>query len=110
MAFYFIKADGSTGLDFNIEKDNAATSNEDVHAMADDTFVTVAFHYDPNWRPRWRWCIQDLCQCAGGGFLSLLLTNAVDDEELTRFFFGIQNGEAVAKTMTIDYILASVER
>ena len=37
------------------------------------------------------------------------LTNATDDEELT-VSFGIQNGEAVAKTMTIDYILAAVER
>ena len=37
------------------------------------------------------------------------LTNAPDDEDLT-ISFGIQNGEAAAKTMTIDYILAAVER
>ena len=32
-----------------------------------------------------------------------------NDEDLT-FSFGIQNGEAVAKTMTIDYITMMVER
>ena len=37
------------------------------------------------------------------------LTNATDDEDLT-ISFGIQNGAAAAKTMTIDYILAAVER
>jgi hypothetical protein len=32
-----------------------------------------------------------------------------DDEDLT-VSFGIQNGEAVAKTMTVDYILAAMDR
>ena len=36
-------------------------------------------------------------------------TNLVTDEELT-VSFGIQNGEAAAKTMTIDYVVAAVER
>ena len=37
------------------------------------------------------------------------LTNAPDDEDLT-VSFGIQNGAAAAKTMTVDYIFAAVER
>jgi hypothetical protein len=36
-------------------------------------------------------------------------TNAPDDEELT-VSFGIQNGAAAAKTLTVDYIGASKER
>jgi hypothetical protein len=36
-------------------------------------------------------------------------TNLPDDEDLT-ISFAIQNGEAVAKTMTVDYILCSKER
>ena len=36
-------------------------------------------------------------------------TNAPDDEELA-VSFGIQNGEAVAKVMTLDYISAGKER
>jgi hypothetical protein len=39
----------------------------------------------------------------------LATTNLCDDEELT-ISFGIQNGEAVAKTMSIDYIFVSKER
>ena len=106
--FYFIKADGATGLDFTIEKDNASTSNEDVHAMADDTFVTVALHYDPNGGQDGAGAFKIFVNDAQVAS-QLTLTNAVDDEELT-VSFGIQNGEAAAKTMTIDYILASVER
>lgn len=37
------------------------------------------------------------------------ITNLPDDEALT-VSFGLQNGEAVAKTMSVDYILASKER
>jgi hypothetical protein len=36
-------------------------------------------------------------------------TNLVDDEDLTPTF-AIQNGEAVAKTMTVDYIFVAKER
>jgi len=36
-------------------------------------------------------------------------TNLPDNEELT-ISFGIQNGAAAAKTMTIDYVTAIVER
>ena len=37
------------------------------------------------------------------------LTNVPDDEELT-IAFGIQNGAAAAKTMTLDFIICAVER
>lgn len=37
-----------------------------------------------------------------------VLTNLPDDEELT-VSFGIQNGEAAAKTLAIDYIRVEVE-
>jgi len=38
-----------------------------------------------------------------------VVTNLPDDEELT-ISFAVQNGEAVAKTMSIDYIFCSKER
>ena len=93
--------------DFHIEKDNSATSNSAVGTLADDTFITVAFAYDPNGN-------------SGSGSVSVFiddskvaeqstLTNVPDDEELT-VSFGIQNGAAAAKTMTLDYIIAAVER
>ena len=46
-------------------------------------------------------------------FASKIITDAVDkipdNEELT-VSFGIQNGAAAAKTMTVDYVFAAVER
>lgn len=40
---------------------------------------------------------------------TLATTNLPDDEELT-VSFGIQNGAAAAKTMSVDYIMAVKER
>ncbi len=104
---FFQKDDGDTNIDFHIEKDNSASSNAAVGTLADDTFVTVAFVYAPSGNK-------------GAGSFGVYvddvqvatqetLTNVPDDEELT-VTFGIQNGEAAAKTMTIDYIIAAVER
>jgi hypothetical protein len=104
---FFQKDDGDTNIDFHIEKDNSATSNAAIGTLADDTFITVAFAYDPHGNN-------------GSGSFSIFmddvkvgeqttLTNVPDDEELT-IAFGIQNGEAAAKTMTIDFIICAVER
>ena len=79
-----------------------------MNAMEDDTFVTLSFEYDPldvaTGGPVFR-VYQDDVQV--GEITGT--TNAPDDEDLT-ISFGIQNGEAAAKTMTIDFILAAVER
>jgi len=40
---------------------------------------------------------------------NLAVTNLPDDEEMT-ISFGIQNGEAVAKVLSIDYIFVCKER
>jgi hypothetical protein len=75
--------------------------------LSDDTFVDLAFHYDPKGN-------------SGSGSFRIFvdnsivaeqttLTNVPDNEELT-VSFGIQNGAAAAKTMTLDFIMAAVER
>jgi hypothetical protein len=105
---FFIKSDGAATMDFLIEKDNSATTNSSVATVSDDTFLTASFHYNPTGGS------------SGGGAFEVFiddskvatettLTNAPDDEELT-VSFGIQNGAAAAKTMTVDYIFAAVER
>ena len=106
---FFIKGDADTQPDFIIEKDNSSTlSVLEMNAMADDTFVTLSFEYDP------------LDVATGGAVFRVYqdnvqvgeitgTTNAPDDEDLT-ISFGIQNGEAAAKTLTIDFILVAVER
>ena len=106
---FFLKVDADTKPDLIIEKDNTSTlSILEMDAMEDDTFVTLSFEYDP------------LDVATGGAVFRAYqddvqvgeitgTTNAPDDEDLT-ISFGIQNGEAAAKTRTIDFILAAVER
>ena len=45
---FFISNDGDAGLDFLVEKDNTATTTEDVATLADDTFITVSGFIDPD--------------------------------------------------------------
>lgn len=99
---FFIKDDGDTNLDFIVEKNSTSTDTTAIHTMADDTFVTVAWYIDP---------ISSLVYYSVNNAepVGVVNTNLPDDEELT-VSFGIQNGEAAAKTMTIDYVTAIVER
>ena len=106
---FFLKVDADTKPDLIIEKDNSSSlSVVEMDAMEDDTFVTLSFEYDP------------LDVSTGGAVFRAYqddvqvgeitgTTNAPDDEDLT-ISFGIQNGEAAAKTLTIDFILVAVER
>ena len=106
---FFLKVDADTKPDLIIEKDNTSTlSILEMDAMENDTFVTLSFEYDP------------LDVSTGGAVFRAYqdnvqvgeitgTTNAPDDEDLT-ISFGIQNGEAAAKTLTIDFILVAVER
>jgi len=99
---FFIKADGSTSMTFRAEKNDTA-STVTVGTIADDTYFTCGFHWD-----------------AALGVMNVYYndviagqltstTNFPDDEELT-LSFGVQNGEAVAKVMSLDYILVSKDR
>ena len=99
---YFMKDDGDTNLDFVVEKDSTETLTTAIHTMEDDTFVTVAFYVDPNASSVY-YAINHAEPVA------VVNTNLPDNEELT-VSFGIQNGAAAAKTMTVDYISVLVER
>lgn len=98
---FFQKDDGDTDLDFHVEKDGTATSATGVHTMVDATYVVVAFYYNGDDE------VQYFVDGAKIG--TLATTNLPDDEELT-ISFGLQNGEAAAKTMSIDYIFCAKER
>jgi len=99
---YFRKDDGDANLDFVVIKNSTATTVTAVDTVADDTYIVVAFYYDgaSNIRVFTDNVVADL---------EVATTNLPDDEELT-ISFGIQNGEAVAKTMSLDYILVAKER
>lgn len=94
---YFRKDDGDANLDFVVIKDSTATTKTAVSTLSDDTYVTVGFHYDGSNSD-----IDIYVDDVRVG--SAALTNVPDDEELT-VSFGIQNGEAVAKVLSLDYIL-----
>lgn len=97
---YFLKADGSTTLNLLVTKNSTSTTTA-AATLANDTYVTVGFVYDGASR------IDIYVNDVRVG--SSVTTNLPDDEELT-ISFGIQNGEAVAKVLSLDYIFVSKER
>ena len=99
---FFISADGAATVDLSVEKNNSATTASSIATMANDTFITLSWFIDPN-TSSVHYSVNNAEP------LALVDTNLPNDEELT-ISFGIQNGEAVAKTMTIDYINVMIER
>lgn len=105
---FFQKDDGDTNIDFYVQKDSTTgqlTSTAVTTAAADDTFMTLAYYFDG---ARYIDVFKDDVKVATVD-LTTTLTTYLPDTELT-VSFGIQNGEAVAKVMTLDYIFAAIER
>ena len=98
---FFQKDDGDAFLDFHVEKNGTASDATALATIVSDTYLEVAFYFNG----------KDEVQYFTNGIQrgTLPLTNLVDDEELT-VSYGVQNGEAVAKTMNVDYIFAAKER
>ena len=85
-----------------MEKDGTQSTLDLPTAMADDTFMTVGFMYDP--KDQKFHVYQNNTEVG-----AVVSTNAPDDEDLT-VSFGIQNGAAAAKVLTVDYVTAMKER
>lgn|SRR5574343_609274 len=98
---YFQKDDGDANLDFHVTKNSTSTSASAIATVADDTYLTVAFYY--NGVSAIEYYVNNVKLGTSA------TTNLVDDEELT-VSFGIQNGEAVAKTMSLDYLFVAKQR
>lgn len=98
---YFRKDDGDANLDFVVLKDSAGTTTTAFSTASNDTFMELAFHYDGKSGIE---IFKD-----GRKLATSALTGLPDDEELA-ISFHMQNGEAVAKTMTVDYIFVAKER
>ena len=101
---YFLKADDAKTVDIICRK-NATTGSSSatsIASLSDDTFVELAWFFDG----------VDAVYYAVGGVVKgkVSATSAyLPDTDLT-VSFALQNGEAVAKTMTVDYVFASMER
>lgn len=98
---YFQKDDGDANLDFHVAKNSTATDTAAMTTLSDDTYAELSFFYDGAEQID---IFKDDVKIG-----SSAITNLPDDEDLTLTLL-IQNGEAVAKTMTLDYILIDVER
>lgn len=101
---YFRKDDGDTNLDVVCRKNatTGSTSATAIATVADDTYLTVAWYYDG---------VDSIAYFVNDQQLGTLDASSsyLPDTELT-ISFGIQNGEAAAKTMSLDYILAAKAR
>ena len=98
---FFIKADGAATVNFLVEKNNTATTASAIATMANDTFIRLGFYYDG------ASAVQYFVNGTYTG--SSVTTNLPDDEDMT-ITIAIQNGEAAAKTMTVDYVYVAKER
>lgn len=98
---YFRKDDGDTQIDFVVVKDGTATTVTSVGLNVTDTYVVLGFTYDGVGK------IVPYVNGAAGA--AVAATNLPDDEDLT-VSFGIQNGAAAAKSMSVDYVYAAKER
>jgi hypothetical protein len=98
---FFIKADGAATVNFLVEKNNTATTASAMATMADDTYIRLGFYYDGS---------SEVQYFVNGTYTgSSVTTNLPDDEDMT-ITIAIQNGEAAAKTMTVDYVYVAKER
>jgi hypothetical protein len=101
---YFLKTDGAATIDVICRKNSStgSTSATAIASMVSDTYITLAWYYDGV--SSVAYYVNDVQLGTLDGSSSFL-----PDTTLT-VSFGVQNGEAVAKTLSVDYIMAAKER
>lgn len=101
---YFLKADGSTAISVICRKNatTGSTSASSIATLANDTFIELGFAYDGEGKVYY--------EVNGNVVGSLDASSSYLPDTDCTVSFAIQNGEAVAKTMTVDYIFVAKER
>lgn len=102
---YFYKPDDAATMNFIVTKDSTATTKSAILTMSDDTYVTVAFYYDGSSTIYYYGGTDSL----NPTLLGSSVTTNMPTTELT-VSFALQNGSAVARTMSVDYIFVAKER
>jgi len=96
---WFQSDDGDDYLDLNAYKTSASVLTQtQIYTMADDTYITCGFYYDGTLRM----FVNDNEVASVSGF-------TIPTAALT-ISFGVQNGSATARTMSVDYICVVKER
>lgn len=106
---FFLKADDAATFQFRVEKNDAASTLA-CGSMVSDTFIRMGFAYNGSAVVDGA-TVYPFTVFIDGRAIGVVnaSTNVPDDEDLC-ISVGVQNGEAVAKSLTIDYIFAAVER
>lgn len=101
---YFVKADGVATVNFICRKDasTGSTTASAVATMANDTFIELGFYYDGQSKVAY--------EVNGSVLGSLDASSTYLPDTTCTVSFALQNGEAVAKTMTVDYVYVAKER
>ena len=98
---FFIKNDGDATFDLVVEKDNVATTTAVGVAMDDDTDIRLSYFYDG---------VDSIKIFVNGVHRATTVTTNLPDDQTLTISYGVQNGEASLKTLTIDYIFVAKER
>lgn len=101
---FFTKDDGVATVNMYCQKDATTGQNGDlaITTLVNDTFVVMSWYYDGI--DRIEYAVNDVVLGTVDASSTYL-----PDTELT-VSFALLNGEAAAKTMTLDYILVAQER
>lgn len=101
---WFQKDDGDAQLDVYCGKSSGAgtTSATNIATVADDTYLTVGWYYDG--KASLAYYVNDVQR----GTLDASSTYLPD--ATLALSFAVQNGEGVAKIMTVDFVMAAKER
>lgn len=98
---FFKKENGDSNLDFRVKKGNDFTAVSNIDIVEDDTYIDMGFYYDGD---------SEIEYSTNGVVRGKTDTTNLPDDKLLTITFAIRNGEAAAKTMSIDYIMAVKER
>ena len=96
---FFQKDDGSAAVSLLVEKTNTATTTA-AATLVDDTYIRLGYWYDGD---------AAVYIFVNGSIVGKSVTTNLPTASL-RVSFALQNGEAAAKTMTVDYIFVAKER
>lgn len=96
----FRLTDESASLACFTTKDSTTTTTSAVATLADATYVVLGFHYDGAGKVKF---------FVNRALVATHTTNIPDDENLA-LTIHIQNGEAAAKTCTVDYFFVTQKR
>ena len=104
VGIYFLKADGAATVDVICRKNatTGSTSAAAVATLANDTFIELGFYYDGESKVQY--------EVNGSVLGSLDASSSYLPDTTCTVSFAIQNGEGVAKTMTVDYVFVAKER